>query len=355
MFVALVVNVLMVFFAWLQDLRLFKNGLFIAFFILFLFLALRYDYGNDYKAYFNGFNEINSIKTVNYFGRDYQFEAGWVYLCRIFAPFGFFSMVAFLALFNCWVYYRFIRQYVPLGYYWLAVFIYVFSPGMMLTNSTAMRQSVAIGFFLLAIDFINQQKSFRYFLLIGLASLFHQSALVLLPFYFVGRLNLRLKWYWQGVLIVLFLSLFLYGKSISPFINSIVSSTFKQYEIYDEGSQFGSGLGVLLLSFFYCLVLYWDQYQDTKNAILFKFSFISYLFIPLGLILLMLVRIGMYFQVANIAVFPLIYLSIRQVVWKNLNILILVLFTLYTFYVFFHSATYGSSFRTYKTIFSTSF
>ncbi|MEO8416840.1 MAG: EpsG family protein [Ginsengibacter sp.] len=345
----------MVFFAWLQSMRLFKNGLLIAFVILFVFLALRYNYGNDYRGYFEGFKQINGVTTVQYFSDDYHFEAGWIFLCRIFKPFGFFTMVACLALFNSWAYYRFIKRFVPLNYYWLAVFIYVFSPGMMLTNCSAMRQSLAIGLFLLAIEFINKKKMIYYFLLIGLASLFHQSALVLIPFYFLGRLNLRLKWYWQISLVGLFLSLFLFSNSISPFINRIISSNFSQYELYDTSTQVGSGIGVLILSFFYCLVLYWEPYQDEKDSILFKLSFISYFFIPLSLILVMLTRIGMYFQVANMAVFPLLYVSLNKSIWKNLNIFILILFTLYSFYVFFHSETYGESFGTYKTIFSTSF
>jgi hypothetical protein len=342
----------MVFFAWLQSVKVLKHGLFLAFAILFIFLALRYDYGNDYQGYLEGFIEINSYKKVEYFNREFRYEAGWVFLCRVFASSGFFCMIGFLALFNSWVYYRLIRKYVPLRYYWMAVFIYVFSPFMMLTHASAMRQSVSIGLFLLAIDFIINKKIFPYLLMIGMASLFHESALVLLPAYLLAYINVPLKDYIRVALLILFGLLFFLKQNILPLVNVVILSNFAEYELYDEAARLSTGLGILILTFFFCLTLYFDQYQDHKNGILFKLSLISYVFLPLGLILAMLARVGMYFEVIKIAVFPVLLFSLHKSIWKYPFALVFFTFTMVDFYSFFQSEVWRDAFGVYKTIFS---
>ena len=137
-------NIIVVFFAYQARHKRTEFFLKVSFGLIFLFLALRYDYGNDYSAYLKGFLEVNRVETIDYFDKYLHFDPGWIFLCRIFWPFGFFAMMAVLALFNCFVYYRFIRKYVPPVYYWFAVFLYVFNPYFMLVHSSAMRQSLAI-------------------------------------------------------------------------------------------------------------------------------------------------------------------------------------------------------------------
>ena len=66
-------------------------GLKAAFSIIFVFMALRYDYGNDYMAYlrkFNCFASYYSSRAVDV--TDMWWEPGWVLLNFFFAPFGFY-------------------------------------------------------------------------------------------------------------------------------------------------------------------------------------------------------------------------------------------------------------------------
>ncbi len=156
-----ILNIIVVLFAYLARYRRTKFGLKVSFFLIFLFLALRYDYGNDYPGYLKHFLVINQYAWIDYFGKSLQFEPGWTFLCRLFEPLGFFAMTAVLALFNCVVYYRFIKKYVPPAYYWFAVFLYVFTPGFMLIHSSAMRQSVAITLFIFSIDYLYKSNRGR--------------------------------------------------------------------------------------------------------------------------------------------------------------------------------------------------
>ena len=100
MVTTLVINGLVVFLSWLESLKILKHGLLISFILLFLFLALRYNFGNDYIGYFDGFREVNKYSNVTFKDREFHYEAGWLLLCRVFKPLGFFSMVALLAAFN---------------------------------------------------------------------------------------------------------------------------------------------------------------------------------------------------------------------------------------------------------------
>ena len=69
-------------------------GLKAAFVIIFIFLALRYDYGNDYIGYMNAFNALGS----NFAHRSTYmlWEPGWLLLNAFFQPFGFFKVAAFI-------------------------------------------------------------------------------------------------------------------------------------------------------------------------------------------------------------------------------------------------------------------
>ena len=81
MWVTLVVGIISVFFAWLESSGRWRHGLKSSLFIIFIFLALRYDFGNDYMGYFEYFKDINSNENLNLITVKGT-EIGWVYLNR---------------------------------------------------------------------------------------------------------------------------------------------------------------------------------------------------------------------------------------------------------------------------------
>lgn len=348
-----ILNIIVVFLAFLARHKQTESLLKASFILIFLFLALRYDYGNDYQGYLDFFSDASlDTNLLNHYSKQEGFEPGWVFLCRLFKPFGFFAMVAVLALFNCFVYYRFIKKYVPPAYYWLAVFLYVFSPGFMLVHSSAMRQSVAIALFIFSIDYLYKKDAIRYFLCIGLASLFHTSALILLPGYLLGLFNWKINKLTAASIFSLYIFLFLFGKSFMSNLNLFISTYFMRYKVYEEGSEIGTGLGVIFYSALFVLVLYYVRLQTKETSLLFKIAILSYFFIPLGLLIMLISRIGMYFQPATLAVFPIILLNTKNPVVRNLILLLILFITLYSFYGFFQSEVWREAFGTYKTIFS---
>ena len=261
-------------------------------------------------------------------------------------------MTAVLALFNCVVYYRFIKKYVPPAYYWFAVFLYVFTPGFMLIHSSAMRQSVAITLFIFSIDYLYKKDAIRYFLCVGLASLFHYSALVLLPVYFLGLFNWKINKITAVSIFSLFLFLYMFGELFKSYLDLFISTYFRQYEIYQGGVEIGTGLGIIFYSILFALVLFYERFQIKEIALLFKIAILGYFFMPIGLLIMMIARVGMYFQLATLAVFPILLLNIKNPAFKNLILVLIIFITIYSFYGFFQSYVWREAFGTYQTIFS---
>lgn len=357
-------GIIVVFLAYIAQFRQTHFGLKISFFLIFLFLALRYDYGNDYHGYLRIFLNIDQTAVDFLKGlwpdrQEWQFGLagsktlgpGWLALCALFQPLGFFAMITVLALFNCIVYHHFITKYVPPAYYSLAVFLYVFNPQLMLVQSSAMRQSVAISIFLISIDYIYKKDLIRYILLICVAVSFHSTAILMVPVYLLGLVNLRISKPIAIGCYSIFLLLFLFADSLTPVINLILGTYVSRYGYYEAGT-IRTGLLVVFYSVFLMLLLLYEKFQNNEISILYKIAILGIWITPFALIVMMIGRVGMYFHPILIAVYPLILLDIKNVIFKRSLLGMIVFMILYNYYGFFQSDTWRIAFSTYQTIFS---
>lgn len=354
MVTVITLNIIFILFAYISRYTYLKNGLKISFVLIFLFLALRYNYGNDYKSYFEGFITINQFKEIDFFDKSLHFEPGWIILCRLFKSIGFFAMVASLALFTCIVYYNFIKKYVPVKYYWFATFIYVFNPLFMLTQISAMRQSLAITLFIISIDYIYKKKIILYILCIGIASLIHTSALLLLPAYLLAYYNGKINKLSIIIYFSIFIMLFVFIESLAPFINRFIGNYFSQYEVYTDPGVVGSGLGIIYSALLLILLLSYDRFQNKKTSIIFKIAIISFMFIPLSINIQLIGRIVMYFGTATIIAYPIILMNLKKTVYKIIFVTTLMFITTFQFFQFFYSDVWKDAFGTYQTILTAS-
>jgi hypothetical protein len=340
--------------AYFAKYKFWKYGLNISFAMVFIFLALRYNYGNDYHAYLDKFTEISKYNEFNLHDvlKNNDMEIGWVYLNWLFRYSGFFVMTAVLALVNSCIYYGFIKSYVPIKYYWLAVFIYIFYPEFMLVHSSAMRQSVAIMLFVFSIKYIYRKDAVRYFLLISLACLFHISAIILFPAFLLGVFNFRLGIFAKIFLFLAYIFLFLFAKELSPHLLSTVASYFEKYAGYQDEGIFNSGLGVVYFSMLFILTLIFINKQNKKISLISKMAIISFILLPLNLMVFLASRLAMYFATATIILYPTIYMSLKNNLLKIFFLWLVIIATIYRFLQFFYSDTYNEFFSEYQTIFS---
>ena len=353
MIATIILGVISVLFAHLSKYKNTRWGLKVSFTLIFLFLALRYYFGNDYEGYLNGFTRISSHSNFNeLFYYLVQYEPGWILLSWLFRTPGFFVMTAVLALISCVIYYRFIVKYVPVRYYWLAVFLYIFYPDFMLVHSSTMRQSIAVMLFIYSLDYLYKKDAIRYFLCIGAASLFHFTALILLPVYLVVYLNKKIRRLYGVICFLIFVSLFLFANSLSPYIKQFISKFSEKYEFYQDAGVVNSGLGFLYFSALLLLILYFERLQNRETALVFKIAIISFMLMPLTLIIEMISRLGMYFTPATIVAYPIVVFNLKKTISKTIFLAVLFSFTIYQFFQFFYSDTYKDYFGTYQTIFS---
>jgi len=356
MLVTLIFNLTAVFFAWLQNSKQFKHGLKLSLFTLFLFLALRYDFGNDYMAYLDNFLEINRNSTwdISFFKIKGN-EVGWFYLNKLFGAFGFFAMQAFLAGFTCIVIYKFITKYVPHKYYWFAVFLYVFQPYNMLVLSSAMRQQVAGIFFLLAFNFIVEKKWILYLITIAIASTFHSSAMFFFPFILLAFSNRKISYLQVLIIFLAFVLPMVFMQEIFGTLEFLVLKYFDFYEGYTKDTDFSInvGLGFVLNILIYLVIIYFAQKElEKKHLILYKFAIISLLLVSLRFIIPLTSRLNMYLGPIMMAVYPMVFIKIKKVEPKLLYIGVVLFLTLYQFYTFFQSPVWIEDFSEYHTIFS---
>jgi len=348
-----IINIFIVFFAYLSDKSKNISWLKLSFIIIFLFSALRYGYGNDYFGYLEGF------RNIRYTDSDAHFELGWQYLNLLFQPFGFFAMTATLAAFNSYIYYRFLKKYVPSQYYWLALFLYVFNPYIMLLHLSAMRQALAISLFIYSIDYIYKKDLMRYALCIVLASMFHKSAIIYLPMYFVFAKNWRLKQVKGFIVFILFSLILILANKLTPYFNYVVINYFEEYNIYFGSSKLNSGFGLLMNVMIFVIILMYavsenkSERQKENNYILYNIAIANYFLYPLAFIVYLASRIGMYTAPAIIAIIPIILNNNGAKDIRKLFLLLIVLATtLFSYYVFFNYTVYSQPYSEYKTIFS---
>jgi hypothetical protein len=327
-------------------------GLGAAFAVICLFLALRYDFGNDYGVYASTFSEIATCARPSDFENPIQFEQGWVYLNWLFRPLGFFGMTAVLAVAQCVVYGRLIAIHVPRNLYWFAVFLYVFTPNFMLTQSSAMRQSLAIMLFVVSTHFILRRAIWRFTLCIVLASAFHFTAVVLWPLYFLGSPRVRLSGAAGMGMIGVFVSLVFLGDTIGPLARQLISSYYPRYEGYEDAGTIRTGLGFLFTGAMLAVLLLFEARHHAGRALQFRIAAVGLMLAPASLVIEILSRLGLYMLPATTVAFPLVVKSLREPTAKVAFVCVFLAYTLYLFVQFFQSATYAPYFSDYHTILS---
>lgn len=354
----LIFSFFITFFTFLESAsKKYKYGMLLSFILLFIFISIRYDFGNDYEGYLYNFNRINSLGDIK--GSQFiNLETGWIFLTRTFKDLGFQYLVAFLSLLYCIIIYFFIRNVLEKKYLFLGLLCFLLNSGIFLINLSAMRQTLALILFLFSIKFIIERKIILYVLIIYLASLFHGSAIILLPLYFIRyfKLNKTLN----IIYFVVYLSFFFISDKFVDIIKVIILFIKPAYAIYTEDENnvktvIGSGSGVIFSSINFILLLYFSSREKFENKYLeisIKLIVIFFILMPFALSIGMIGRVNFYFSFFTIFMIPYIYVKIKHLYLKKLFLFLNLLLLIYGLNQFFNSDIYKEKFNDYKTIFS---
>lgn len=321
-----------------------------SFVILAAFAALRYNYGNDYNSY------MKAYETIRSGGEVFENEILYTLLNRI-TP-SFYLLIALTSLLFICVVYKLVSQHLIGGSQGLAVLIFVINPYLFLMNLSAIRQCIAMCFFILATKFLQDRKPIQYIAMILLASMFHLSALVLLPVYFFISDKEMNKT--QIFLIASGMILFLLEGSVVSSLIETGLSIFdnSEYMYYYSQGATNSLRATILTGVYFIYVAINLMYLKGYKLICGKLYLIGLFLGMFAFHFSVITRIQMYFDIFSIVTIPAIieyHLNVAEDRWKKIiNIflfptLILMIY-LARYYTFFANPMW-EKFSNYHTIF----
>jgi hypothetical protein len=334
-----------------------------AFFVIFIFLAIRYGYGNDYMGYLRYFLDVNqyvygfSTYINNLFDFDAysglrEMEVGWMFICKLFQPFGFFAMVAILSGFYCFIYYKIINDFVPPSYYWFSVLIFVFDPQYVLIQASAMRQSVAIVIFITSFYFLKRRNIIKYGSLIYLSSLFHKSSLVNIPVYLLVIKNNKITIKNIIIIVLIYVFMIVAAELLNNYFGLFLARYFDDYSVYEMNTgKLRSGIGVIYFLFIIIIILYHSMKESGDILLFNKIAVLSLIIGGMSAINIMISRITYYYIFALLIAIPYTVYKIENKILRIGVMTSYVLYVILMWYSHFYSPVWHDAYFEYHTIF----
>lgn len=227
-----------------------------------LFGSLRSDsVGSDSKNYTRDFvNKIN----IEYFEFRSDNEMGFQFFHYIILALtkNYFWLFLIFSLLISYCYLSFFKKYSK--DYFLSVFIFI-TFGFYTFYFNGLRQGIAMAITVLAIPFLVEKKFLNFSIIIGLASLFHKSALILILFYFIVNLKIKIEYK--------MLAVFLGSLVLSRVIVQYFANLNEKYETYAQVSEKAGGY--LTLGFYFligCIIYIYIKNIKNESRYFMKLS-----------------------------------------------------------------------------------
>ena len=218
-----------------RDSKEYKIRLFFTFLPLFVYGAIRVNYGLDYESYETIFNEAHL--WTDYTSASEHAETGYLLLNRLIPTWRLFLILTSALV--CFAYGVVFYHCIPQKITWLAILLlFLAGDKCIFFMFSGIRNAIAISLMLLAFPLIKNRRIVLFILITLLAMQFHTSAIFFLPLaYFVGinkQMTKREAFIWIVSMIVLqIVSLDVLFEQTS----FIVSNYFEKYLTYAEKAE----------------------------------------------------------------------------------------------------------------------
>lgn len=311
-----------------------KTLLQFSFFFLFLVAAFRFEFGADYTSYYSFYNKflLKKYEELTFLEIGYR----WLNILISSMKLDFNILLSVISFVNLYFFYRFmIFINIKRSFYWIIFFTYISLYNLYFYHLSMIRQSIAIYIFLFSFQYIYKKEIKKYIIIILLATLFHKSAIILLPIYYINRINFKIKY-----ICLFFICSIFFIINVELFVNlltkvlELVNMDKYVHYINVTPIKFNTGIGFILnicsiFLFSYLLKLKFSK----KNKLLIKMILISRLLIFLNIVgISILHRVVSYFDIYTIFIPCIIILSLENKIKKNK--LYYILFCSYLFLVF---------------------
>lgn len=323
--------------------------------VFYLLSFLRWERGTDWASYKFIFENIANNEYLQM-----MYEFLFIRLnTLIYSTTGDYSVLLFFEasiIFSCFFYV--IRKYSEAPVFSVLVWFSV-----SLASVFFVRQAIAVSICVLALHFIIQRKVYLFLLTVFIAMLFHKSALIFFPAYWIYNLNLSRK----QIIIVLVGSFALTsvaGSLLTTIGSSGLGSLSERSNVYMEAGTdetFGSGYSPMetmvrgvsyrLFLILIFIVFLFKNYENTQFRGIFNLYLMSVvlfiLFVPISVAL---IRFSGYYEIFQIFLYPILILQTKNKIVKNLVLLLLIVYLAFKFYgVIF---AYKDLYIPYKSIFN---
>jgi hypothetical protein len=237
--------------------------------VLIFFIGLRYRTGEDWYNYLARFN---AVPSRNFFMRGWEIGYLWLNVA-VYYTIGNYYAVQFIATFLfCVAFYRVNKQYSLYPIFTLSLFYILLYTVLM----CQVRQQIAIAIVLLSTKFIFEHKFLPFFCFIGLACLFHTSAITAIPLYFLYRKTNKIV----SLFFIAFSSLFYFFNRvlislvslIVPFLPgrlSHIGAVYLASEVYAGQAIFRSGIAFIANILLVIIIVTCIKVDDNKRKSFF--------------------------------------------------------------------------------------
>lgn len=296
---------------------------FLALVILILFGGLRYEIGQDYNTYSEIFKYAETTNV----------EYGYLLLCVFFKTLGLGPQIMYLISISITLFllYKSILFYNSRQIAFI-FFIFLFA-GYYAESFNAVRQYIAIAFFIYATRYIFAASlcKFCFYLLIG--SLFHTSILFLIPFYYILK-----KQYSDTTLLICGggILIFAFIFPITPLLERIPVYGQRYMIDHSEFNQSANlGLGYISKLCIALILIKMRHYIikiDKKYNVVINAYFFYVLFMAIFKDMMVFLRIAYYFHIFLILILPKMTLCLNKRS-QPIGILITCLYALLLFFI----------------------
>jgi transmembrane protein EpsG len=289
--------------------------------------------GIDHQGFKQAYDyELSFYSVPDLLGK---FEIGWIFLNKIVKTvFDDFSYVLWISSFlTLYPIYVVIKRDDTVPLFSLLLYFMLF---FYCLSFSLIRQSIAVSFFLLAVHHFNSGERLKFIMAILVASLFHYSALVLLPLtLFCDRMELSYKTVVWSLAITFAIGFLGFTDSIRGLIQLLPFEKYSHYAEYNQGVEFDRlNLYIFLvpkiLLFIYFYRSFEEEYDIYKN-IFFAGLIISNLFLSISLVS----RFVMYMSIMEIILIPgIIYFASERKRFNYTVIILIYAFVYFMYYLF---------------------
>lgn len=245
MFPYLILLFILMFYIFIQNISINRKSIFIPILMLVIFASVRsYYVGTDTRTYLSNFT---TNLDANYFSFNSDIEYGYQFLEFIILNFthNYFWLFFVTSMLVVPLYLITIKKLSE--NYILSIFIYI-TFGYYTFFFNGLRQGIAMALFFFSLPYLVNRKIVIYSLIIFTASLFHISALMMIPLYFLIHLKLKIEWKVLYCFLISILS--------SQILIKYLAQSNVRYESYTQEAEKAGGYITLLFYFLLGLLIY---------------------------------------------------------------------------------------------------